>query len=98
MVKIVMIMHHTILCTPCIALFNCGHLLHIRVDHVEPKTDNEAEQVQWVFGTHKRQVLRILTFLRIKASLSASYQSRCVLYLNFIYNTTCLCIKFIGVG
>jgi hypothetical protein len=44
-----LIMHHIVLCTPCIALFNCGHLLHIRVDHVEPKTENQAEQVQWVF-------------------------------------------------
>jgi hypothetical protein len=44
-----LVMHHIVLCTPCIALFNCGHLLHIRVDHVEPKTENQAEQVQWVF-------------------------------------------------
>jgi hypothetical protein len=98
MVKMVIIMHHTTLCTPCIALFNYGHLLHIRVDHVEPKTDNEEKQVQWVFEIHKHQVVRILTFLRIKASPSASYQSPCLLYLNFIYNTICLCIKFIGVG
>jgi hypothetical protein len=42
-------MHHIALCTPCIALFNCDHLLLIRVDHVEPKTENQAEQVQWVF-------------------------------------------------
>jgi hypothetical protein len=42
-------MHHIALCTPCIALFNCGHLLLIRVDHVELKTKNQAEQVQWVF-------------------------------------------------
>jgi hypothetical protein len=32
-------MHHITLCTPCIALFNCGHLLHMRVDHVEPKIE-----------------------------------------------------------
>jgi hypothetical protein len=49
MVRILMIMHHIARGTPCIALFNCGHLLHIRVDHVEPKTKNQAEQVQWVF-------------------------------------------------
>jgi hypothetical protein len=42
-------MHHITLCTSRIALFNCGHLLLIRVDHVEPKTENQAEQVQWVF-------------------------------------------------
>jgi hypothetical protein len=44
-----LIIQHNALCTPCIALFNCGHLLHIRVDHVEPKTENQAEQVQCVF-------------------------------------------------
>jgi hypothetical protein len=45
-----LIMHHIALCTPYIALFNCGHFLHIRVDHMEPKTENQTEQVQWVFG------------------------------------------------
>jgi hypothetical protein len=49
MIRILMIMHHIALCTPCIALCNYDHLLHIRVDHVEPKTENQAEQVQWVF-------------------------------------------------
>jgi hypothetical protein len=45
-----LIMHHIALCTLCIALFDCGHLLHIRVDHVEPRTEDQVEQVQWVFG------------------------------------------------
>jgi hypothetical protein len=40
-------MHHNALCTSCIALINCDHLLHIRVDHVEPKTEIQAVQVQW---------------------------------------------------
>jgi hypothetical protein len=43
-------MHHIVLYTPCIALFNCGHLLHIQVDHGETKIENQVEQVQWVFG------------------------------------------------
>jgi hypothetical protein len=43
-----MIMHHIVLCTPYIALFNCGHPLHIWVDHVEPKMKKQVEQVQWV--------------------------------------------------
>jgi hypothetical protein len=30
--------------------FNFGHLLHIRVDHVEPKTEIQAVQVQWRIG------------------------------------------------
>jgi hypothetical protein len=29
--------------------FNCGHLLHILVDRVEPRMEDQAEQVQWVF-------------------------------------------------
>jgi hypothetical protein len=40
------IMHHIALCTPCITLFNCGHLLYIRVDHVEPESEFQAEQAQ----------------------------------------------------
>jgi hypothetical protein len=39
MVKVPMIMHHITLCTPCIALVDGGHLLHMRVDH----TETEAE-------------------------------------------------------
>jgi hypothetical protein len=45
MINILLIMHHIALCTPCIALFNYVHLLHIQVDHVELKTENQAEQV-----------------------------------------------------
>jgi hypothetical protein len=32
-------MHHIALCTPCIALFNCGKFLHIRIDHAEPESE-----------------------------------------------------------
>jgi hypothetical protein len=46
MINMLLIMHHIALYTSCIALFNCGHLLHIRVDHVELKTKKQAEQVQ----------------------------------------------------
>jgi hypothetical protein len=44
-----LIMHHIALCTTCFELFNCGHLLHIQVEHMEPKMKNQTEQVQWVF-------------------------------------------------
>jgi hypothetical protein len=47
---LLLIMHHIALCIPCIALFNCGHLLHMRVDHAEQKSKFQAEQVRWVFG------------------------------------------------
>jgi hypothetical protein len=36
--KMLMIMHHIALCTPCIALVNGGHLLHMWVDHVESES------------------------------------------------------------
>jgi hypothetical protein len=65
MIRIIMIMHHISLCISCIALYNYGHLLHIRVDHVEPKTENGCSEI------HKRQVTRILTLLRIKSSPGA---------------------------
>jgi hypothetical protein len=50
MIRIFVIMHHIALFTSCIALYNYGHRLHIRVDHVESKTENQAEQIQCVFG------------------------------------------------
>jgi hypothetical protein len=46
MVKMLMIMHHIALCIPCIALCNCGHLLHMRADHMEQKSEIQAELVQ----------------------------------------------------
>jgi hypothetical protein len=53
-------MHHISLCTSCIALFNCGHLLHIRVDHAEP----EVPQVSCCEDTN---------IIVIEASLGASH-------------------------
>jgi hypothetical protein len=44
MVKALMIMHHIALCTPCIAYFNVGHLLHIRYNPADPKMEVRAEQ------------------------------------------------------
>jgi hypothetical protein len=41
-----MFMHHIALCTPSIILFNCGHLLYIRVDHTEPGPEVQVEQAQ----------------------------------------------------
>jgi hypothetical protein len=39
MSRMLLFMHLTALCTSCIALFNCGHLLHMRVDHAEQKSE-----------------------------------------------------------
>jgi hypothetical protein len=44
-----MIMCHIVLCTPCIALVNGGHLLYMRVDHAELELEFQAERVQWAF-------------------------------------------------
>jgi hypothetical protein len=65
-------MHHIALCTPCIALFNCDHLLHIRVDHVEPKTKNQTEQVQWVFGGPQASSCEEANIIVIEASSDVS--------------------------
>jgi hypothetical protein len=46
----IFIMHHIALCTPCIALVNGGHLLHMQVDHAEPEMEIQVEHVRWVFG------------------------------------------------
>jgi hypothetical protein len=67
-----LIVHHITLCTSCIALFNCGHLLHIRVDHVTPKTKNQAEQVQLVFGGPQASCAEDTNLALIKASPGAS--------------------------
>jgi hypothetical protein len=48
MVKMHIIMYHIAPCTLCIAHFNVTHLLHIRVDHVEPESEVKKEQVQEV--------------------------------------------------
>jgi hypothetical protein len=58
----------------------------------------QAEQeVQWVFGGPQASNCVDANIVVLKASLGASHQSPCLLYLNLIYNTICLCIKFIGV-
>jgi hypothetical protein len=45
MVKVLMIMYHITLCTTCITTFNVAHLLHKRVEHMEPKAEIQKEQV-----------------------------------------------------
>jgi hypothetical protein len=51
MSRMLMFMHHVALCTPYIALVNGGHLLHMRVDHVKPKSEISsvvsAQRVWW---------------------------------------------------
>jgi hypothetical protein len=63
MLILLLFMHHIALCTPCIALFNCDHLLHIRVDHTEPKSEIQTEQVQREYGGPQAPNVRIPTLL-----------------------------------
>jgi hypothetical protein len=58
-----MFMHHIALCILCIALFNCGHLLHIQVDHTELKSEIQAEQVQKEYGGPQAPSVRMLILL-----------------------------------
>jgi hypothetical protein len=67
-----LIMHHIALFTSCIALFNCGHLLHIQVDHTELGSGFQAEQVQWTFGEPQASSCEDANIIVIKASLGAS--------------------------
>jgi hypothetical protein len=92
-----MIIHHIALCTRCIALFNCGHLLHIRVDHVEPESEFQAEQVRWVFGGPQASSREDANIVVIKTSPGAfnHYSLSFISNLGLCYSW--LCIKLIGV-
>jgi hypothetical protein len=61
--RMLMFMHHIALCTPCIVLVNCGHLLHMRVDHTKPESEFQAEQVQKEYSGPQASSARILTLL-----------------------------------
>jgi hypothetical protein len=65
-------MHHIALCIPCITLVNCGHLLHMRIDHTESKSEFQAEQVRWVFRDSQASSDDDANIVMIKTSLSAS--------------------------
>jgi hypothetical protein len=65
-------MHHIALWTTCIALVNCGHLLHMRVDHVKPESKFQAKQVRWVFGGPQASSYEDANIIEIKASPDAS--------------------------
>jgi hypothetical protein len=64
-------MHHIALCTSCITLFNCGHLVHFTVDHMEPMVEIQAEQVQRVFGGPQASSCEDANIVVIKASPGA---------------------------
>jgi hypothetical protein len=78
-------MHHITLYTPCIALFNCGHLLHIRVDHAEPESEFEAEQVQGMFGGPQASSCEDTNIFVIKTSLMHPTLSLSFVYLYILF-------------
>jgi hypothetical protein len=67
-----LIMHHIALCTPCIALFNYVHLLHIQVDHAEPESEFQAEQVRQMFRGPQPSSEEDANIVVIKASPGVS--------------------------
>jgi hypothetical protein len=73
-------MHHVAPSTPCIARFNCGHLLHIQVDHTESGSKFQAEQVQGVFEGPQAPSYEDANIVVIKASPSASHHHPCLLF------------------
>jgi hypothetical protein len=76
-----MIMHHIALFTPCIALVNGGYLLYMQVDHVEPKSGIQAEQVQGVFRGTQVSSGDDANIIVIKASPGALTNASCLLFL-----------------
>jgi hypothetical protein len=56
MSRMLLFMHNNVLCTLCIALFNCDHLFAYTIDPAEPKSKIHIEQVQRSVVVHKLQV------------------------------------------
>jgi hypothetical protein len=73
MVKMLLVMHHIALCTPCIVQFNVSHLLHIRWTPWSRKQKfKRSKKLQWVFrGPQASNVVDANIFV-MKASPAAS--------------------------
>jgi hypothetical protein len=71
-----------------------SHICTFALDSAEPESEFRAEQAQGVFGGPQASSHENANIVVIKASPGVSHQSPCPLYLNFIYNTSWLCIKF----
>jgi hypothetical protein len=84
MINMLLIIHHIALCTPCIALFICDHLLHIWVDHAESESEFQAEQVRWVFGCPQASCCEA-NIVVMKASPSAFNHAPCLLSSILLY-------------
>jgi hypothetical protein len=82
-------MYHIVFCTSCIAHFNLDSFMHMRVDHLELKTEILAEQVQRVFRGPQAPSYEDTNIVVIKASPSAfnQYFLSFILKLYFIFYT-----------
>jgi hypothetical protein len=58
--------------------------MHIRVDHAEPKTEIQAEQVQWVFGGPQASSCEDANIAVIKARLGVFYLEALLYILSWI--------------
>jgi hypothetical protein len=72
MSRILLIMHHIALFTPCIALLLVSHTCAFYDRPHRAESEIQVQQIQRSVVAHKRQVARILTLLWIKASPGAS--------------------------
>jgi hypothetical protein len=54
--------------------------MHMRVDHAEPKTEIQTEQVKWVFEGPEAPSVMDTNIVVIKAIPGASNHHHCVLF------------------
>jgi hypothetical protein len=67
-----MIMHHIALCTPHTLHYLIVAIFSYALDHAEPKTKIQVEQVQWVFRGPQASSCEDANIIVIKASPEAS--------------------------
>jgi hypothetical protein len=71
--------------------------MHIRVDHAEPESEFQAEQMRRVFGGPQASSDSDANIIVIKISPGAFNHAHCLLIWILPYVSLWLCIKFIGV-
>jgi hypothetical protein len=97
MSRILLIMHHIALCTPCITHFDLSSYLCKYVDHAERKTEIQAEQFQGMFGGPQASSCEDANIVVIKASPGAFNQYSLSFTSNLALCYSWLNIKLIGV-
>jgi hypothetical protein len=74
MLGLLLFMYHIALRTQCIPLFNCGHLLHIRLDHAGLESRIQGNKSMSV-GSLQAPSYEDTNIIVIKASPSASHHN-----------------------